>query len=668
MKLRKLFLIFLLPILAFAQGHLILTEMVLQPSAGEYVKIKNPTGATINLSNYYITDATDTVNGKYYYKLPDGADYWSGGGTDFIARFPAVTIAAGETITLSLATDAYYFTEYGDSADLHLKGSGPRTMLQAVDGVTTIGVAPYKMDNIAETLILFYWDGSSAKVQDVDYLIWGSTAFAVDKSGVGTYFNDTPVGSQSFLPVHIDGEKLIRLSETEGSETTTGGNGITGHDETSEPLATTWDVVDLASSRPEIGDVTFEPAAPNDQDSLYITATVTDATGGLQVECVYTFDGVKTVSDMLPENAGDNDYGCMIMPLGDAGTFTYYVRAENSLGLKDSTLASSKNVTEYIEPNDPLTIAFLRENFDTYEGQSVTVNGYVTVEGGVTATSSSSGYLQDNSGRGINVFGAGFAGYERGRHLSITGILIKYISSASVTIELTFPDGGALIVEDLGPDTIPEPEEFTCKQITGYFSELEGTLVKVHGKVIDRADGIGGGSNITIDDGTAPLTLRVWDTTNLLSDATADSLLSGGSLVELSGIVGSYNGSAQLVPAYAIDVDPWTDGTEGTGNVTLSVAPFPFVPKLGEIINYSYEFPDEARVIIRMYDAAGRYVTTLTDEYHGMSWVYEASWNGRNELNQLLPAGTYLMHMEVIERSTGRVTRLAQPVVIAVKN
>ncbi|MDZ7796055.1 MAG: hypothetical protein U5N56_03010 [Candidatus Marinimicrobia bacterium] len=73
-------------------------------------------------------------------------------------------------------------------------------------------------------------------------------------------------------------------------------------------------------------------------------------------------------------------------------------------------------------------------------------------------------------------------------------------------------------------------------------------------------------------------------------------------------------------------------------------------------------------MIIRMYDAGGRYITTLTDEYHGVSWALEKQWNGRDELGRLLPPGTYIMHMEVIERSTGKVHRKAQPVVIAVKN
>jgi DNA/RNA endonuclease YhcR with UshA esterase domain len=654
MKLRKLFLIFLLPILAFAQGHLILTEMVLQPSAGEYVKIKNPTGASIDLSNYYITDATDTLNGKYYYKLADGADYWSASGSDFIARFPAVDLAAGETITLALGREVDYFNEYGGTADLYLKESDADTMLNAVSGTSTIGGSPNsKLDNTAETLVLFYWDGSAAKVQDVDYLIWGNASCATDKSGVGTYLNDTPVASQSLLPVHLDGEKLIRLSETEGSETTTGGNGITGHDETSEALATTWDVVDLASTRPEISDISFEPAAPTDLDSLWISATVTDEAGGLSVECVYTFDGVQTATDMDPLNAGADDYGCMILPLGEAGTFTYYIRAENNLGLKDSTLASSKEVIVYSEPQ---TIAYLRDNYDDLSETTVTVTATVTVEMGRINTYAS--YVQDDGGRGIYIFGSGMSGFVRGTVVEITGTLSDYNGSLQIK---------DITASSMGADSLPDIAELSCQAINNNFMYYEGSLVTVHGQVTDRADGIGGGSNVTLDDGTASLTLRVWDSTNLWSDATADSLLSVGNLVEVTGITGFYSNAAQLMPAYAADVVPWTDGTAGTGNITLTVAPFPFVPQLGEIINYAYEFPDEARVIIRMYDASGRYVTTLTDEYHGMSWTYESSWNGRDELNQYVSPGTYLMHMEVIERSTGRVTRLAQPVVIAVK-
>ena len=653
MKLRHLYLIFLLPVLALAQGHLIFTEIVLQPSAGEYVSIKNPTASAIDLSDYYITDATDTTNGKYYYKLPDGADYWSGSGSDFIARFPSVSIAAGETLTLGLGRDSDYFSEYGDSADFHLKGSGPRTMLNAVDGVTTVGGSPNaKLDNTAETLVLFKWDGSAATVQDVDYLLWGSTLCAIDKNGVAGYVADTPVGSQSFMAVHVDGEKLLRVSETEGTETTSGGNGIIGHDETSENLADTWNVVSLTSSKPVLSDLSFAPDAPTDLDTLIISATVTDAQGLSSVECIYTFDG-DTLTESMTQDGSSDTYELEIMPLGAEGAFTYYVRAENVLGLKDSTLVSSKTITEYSEPQ---TIATLRDNYDDLQETTVTVTAIVTVEMGKINTYAS--YVQDEGGRGIYIFGSAMSGFARGSVVEITGTLSKYNDAMQIKDVTATRTGTA---------ELPPIAELSCQTVNNNFMYYEGTLVTVHGQVIDRADGIGGGSNITIDDGTASLTLRVWDSTNLLSDDTADSLLSTGNLVEVTGIVGFYSSAAQMMPAYAMDISEWTDGEPGTGEVSLTVAPYPFVPKLGEVIKYSYEYPDESRVIIRLYDMAGRYVTTLTDEFHGMAWTYERTWNGRNEIGQILPAGTYIMHMEVIERSTGTVHRKAQPVVIAVK-
>ena len=69
--------------------HLIFSEIVLTPSEGEYVEITNPTTNNVDLSDYYLTDATDTGSEKVYHKLSSGVDYWSGSSSDFICRFPA---------------------------------------------------------------------------------------------------------------------------------------------------------------------------------------------------------------------------------------------------------------------------------------------------------------------------------------------------------------------------------------------------------------------------------------------------------------------------------------------------------------------------------------------------------------------------------------------------
>ena len=65
--------------------HLVFSEVVLTPSDGEYVEITNPTANDIDMSDYYLTDATDG-SGNAYYNLPAGSSYWSGSSFDFICK------------------------------------------------------------------------------------------------------------------------------------------------------------------------------------------------------------------------------------------------------------------------------------------------------------------------------------------------------------------------------------------------------------------------------------------------------------------------------------------------------------------------------------------------------------------------------------------------------
>ena len=274
--------------------HLVFSEIVITPSEAEFVKITNPTANDIGLTNYYLTDGTDISNGKFYYQLTGGLNYWSGSGSDFICRFPSgYTLSAGTSVTISLRDSSTYANNFGENADLTLADD----LLDAVDGISTKGSNAAKLGNSAETLILFYWDGSSATVQDVDYLLWGNNSFGIDKSGVSGYTSDTPAASQSYLPVHSVDEKLVRISD-EGSETQTEGNGITGHDETSELMQDTWQIVPLVSSKPEISAVRISPSSPNSADLIQFSATVTDDDGLALVKLVIIFQNDTTSHSM----------------------------------------------------------------------------------------------------------------------------------------------------------------------------------------------------------------------------------------------------------------------------------------------------------------------------------------------------------------------------------
>ena len=138
-----------------------------------------------------------------------------------------------------------------------------------------------------------------------------------------------------------------------------------------------------------------------------------------------------------------------------------------------------------------------------------------------------------------------------------------------------------------------------------------------------------------------------------------------GNLVEIAGIGGEYSGASQLQPAYKSDINEKLEGQVGDYTANLSVSPYPFVPQLGEVIDYSYSFPSDARIKLRVFDTSGRLITTLYDEYRGISFYNEASWNGRDNLNRLVPSGTYIIHLDVVDALTGKSFQKMAPVVIA---
>ena len=664
----------------FSQAdHVVFTEVVLTPSDGEYVEITNPTEVEVDLSDYYLTDATDNSSGKFYYKLPSNTDYWSGLGNDFICRFPDnYLLPAGASIKISLRDSDSYQNTYGELPDLSLDNE----MLNAVDGGSTKGsAAAPKLGNANETLVLFYWDGSSSIVKDVDYLLWGDNSFAVDKSDVSGYQSDTPVLSQSYMSSHATNEKLIRATiSNEGSEAESGGNGITGHDETSEPLSDTWVIASLISSKPDISNLSLTPSSPTTEEILVFEVTVTDDEGVSAVNLKYEFQG-EDVSVSMSETSS-SVYTAQIGPLGESGSLIYSVIAEDISGLKDST---SKVAVMISEPPEELTIASLIENFDSYIGKEVEIKGVVTVPSGILRTNRVQVFVQDASGQGILLDQSGET-LNKGDSVQVNGTLSVYVGTESVptlqpqlinsTISVLKTDAQIplLTISSINKFNqfieIINPEDSNSYQVLKYMN----TYVKFDGRVVSRVDNLGGGSNITLQgiDG-AFTTVRIWNSTNVLFNSVGDSvvndridsLLNVGNDIEVSGIAGQYNGEGQILPAYETDINEKLEGQIGDYTASLTVSPYPFVPQLGEKIKYRFEFPSDARIKLRVFDTSGRLITTLYDEYRGISYLKDDYWNGRDNLNRLVPSGTYIIHLDVVDAKTGKSFQKMAPVVIA---
>ncbi|MCF7804139.1 MAG: lamin tail domain-containing protein [Candidatus Marinimicrobia bacterium] len=649
-------LLFFLPAMLLAQpDHVVISEFVVQPDPGEYITVHNPTGNTVDLSDYYITDATDTVEGDYYYNLPSGADYWSGAGTDFIARFPdGFTIDAGANVIIAIHSESDYQNEYGSLPDLVLK----EDFRPAEAGESTIGGIPFILDDNQETLVLFTWDGSASTVQDVDYLLWGGRLQAIDKTGISGHSADTPADQQEFMSSHGVGDKLQRISG-EGTETQSGGNGITGHDETSENLSSTWQTASVGNTKPEISNVALTPASPMIDANLTFSAQVTDDGSVASVELAYTFGGNENSSAMSP---GQNDtYSVTLDAMGEAGTLNYRVRATDDTGLRDSTRIFSVEISE---PAPEITIAEIVDNLSEYDGQTVTVDGVVTMPAGQLRTTFTEAYFQDESGQGIILYRSSLdTSFHRGDSLEVTGTVTDF--------------NGTPELEYTGMTSLKENAELPVVELTiEEFNTLEynWTYVEVWGKITARQDLVGGGTNVTIEDPTgATTTVRIWNSTNLLYNEdedlvsqAMDDLLQVGNLVDVRGVASEFNGESQVQPAFPDEISEHQEGEVGDYQAELNVAPYPFVPQLGENIAYEFSYPANSRIKLRIYDTSGRYVTSLYDEFRGLSFYIEGTWDGRNEINEIVPAGVYVMHLEVTDVQTGDLSTDTAPVVIGV--
>ncbi len=232
-----------------APEHVVISEIVVAPAAAEYFEIWNPTSAAVDLTDYYVSD-------NAVYAGIATATAWNpptaNPGTDFLIRFPA-GLMIGPNAVLTVALNDTFETTFSrcpdliaDTTPLACTGGTAPSMLVPTNG----GLDPTKrgtlLSDAREMLVLFRWAAPDTIVHDVDYVTWGSSFDAgqtrADKTALPGYLPDTAAASQRAATAPPSGQSIVRCGGEIG-ETETGGNGITGHDETSEHLDVSFGVL-----------------------------------------------------------------------------------------------------------------------------------------------------------------------------------------------------------------------------------------------------------------------------------------------------------------------------------------------------------------------------------------------------------------------------------------
>jgi len=225
--------------------HLLISEICFNPTSVQFIEIYNPTEKTVDLTHYYLSDI-----GNSYYLITDTERFIEASESfspyDFMVKFPVHSkIKPGDYIVVACSRDI--LTTYTNNQKNYYY------IPELSNFYSSTGAA--SLTDAGESIILFYWDGVSDLIKDVDIVHAGAIYWNIDKSGKSIDGPDADHHSSTYKQelanmksppkfstnyVHVDGCSLKRIiipGSEEPFEAKGGGNGIYGDDETSEDLS-----------------------------------------------------------------------------------------------------------------------------------------------------------------------------------------------------------------------------------------------------------------------------------------------------------------------------------------------------------------------------------------------------------------------------------------------
>jgi hypothetical protein len=301
------------------------------------------------------------------------------------------------------------------------------------------------------------------------------------------------------------------------------------------------------------------------------------------------------------------------------------------------------------------------QGFSPFGGQTVCTSGFITVPPGVFQPDYSSIYIQGLDGCGVNVFS-----YDVpqpvpvvGDFVTVTGEVTDYVSGggAGATTEIFMSAPTALTIESRG---YPEPEPLVLSTAEVSQEINEGKFIETEGAVIE-ADSI---ASFYIDDGSGGI--QVYQNYTPIDFTKYEP----GMYVKVRGVVLQYDYTApffegyELVPRYLSDIQIIGEGSHR--KAFLDVEARVFCPACGEE-SFSIDFsgPDRSSIVVRIFDGAGRDVTTIYDGTAART--VSLKWDGRDRRGKRVPPGLYIVYLECVEEGTSRTVTDSAPIVVGME-
>jgi uncharacterized protein YdeI (BOF family) len=258
---------------------------------------------------------------------------------------------------------------------------------------------------------------------------------------------------------------------------------------------------------------------------------------------INVYSDASMTQKLTTKNAGAN--GSFSVTFVNAPATVYVTQISSSskgIMLDSAPVSIEKAALDQVTPLNEVKVTDSK-GILTNLNSFFTVEGVVTVQNGVLGTQKNNFYIQDDTA-GINVFGSYDSGLtiNRGDHLKVTGKVIVYngLTEFEPTNIVRVSEGNPIpAVKDI---SILDLNTFTTAE------PLEGSLVKVSGKVSSVAT-TGANYNVTlVDENNKSTTIRVMGSTGI----NPETDLVVGNNYSITGIVGQYTTNATHVNGYQV--------------------------------------------------------------------------------------------------------------------
>ncbi len=307
-----------------------------------------------------------------------------------------------------------------------------------------------------------------------------------------------------------------------------------------------------------------------------------------------------------------------IIPAQDANTFLEY---EVIATTNEGSEFDSYTYEIAIASSELTPIASIQA--DPVIGEVVTVEGIITIGAGLLQTGLTKAYIQDASGRGINLFQYDELELNRGDMIKAVGVVDVYLS----TVEIK--DFSYQVISS--GNALPAPVILTPGEANE--TEYEGTWLKITGTITDTWSA-GGGQNVLIGDGSDTCVVRIWETTGV--DVTP---LVVGTEWSFMGVESQYNSVFQMLVAYDADITS-TSAIDVIDNKPSTFALNPAYPNpFNPATTLSWDLEAATELSIRVIDVRGREVAHLAEGHSGPG-QFSLSWDASE-----LSSGVYFIQL-----------------------